>query len=490
MIVRSLLFFSIVFAVACQPQSRWSTPESIEDIVVEDSHKGDPLLDVLCFVGPRGEPVTSGMVLIGWALNDPFFGNYYAETNNSGCVLIPEGWQEALPVTIRADGYMQTTFYAQLPEPKLFQINGAHVWEPLEISGTTKDYQGVRKDGKIDFGLVLPVLKRDRFFFFNVTDVISPSMDYLEAYGQHAIPSNMAFPDQKENYSIFPVRINKPTYRIGVRAPGLHRVVAGHGRMPFKDTIKAIRDGASMFDLLNRIQFHSGGMAQVNVGSRGGKVDISMNQMEYAAGPSISAPRFASDKRMVAVTLHQNGNELIPADVKAFGSGEQKQLKSLVGYSNKSIFSVLGTTQKIDERVVNLKPQMSLTIAEGGSVSYKPQFLPLIEKPVVTGASLQAKAPQSVAGLNRVATIAILMDVKIEHTSSFYSETKKHKWEMYLQDWQEDIRLPQWPDREVLDEVNRWEVMYLGHSKERSDMAIGPCLLKEVTHATRNGVDL
>lgn len=250
-----------------------------------------PETNTIQFLDEGRQPLVGAKILIGYDANDPFNGNELV-TDTSGLVNIPSDWKAALPVTVVSAGNVRTTYDSVPPTTTTLQVSAAEGEGNLEVKGNTTDFGNLPRDGMVDFGLVIPGFTQKKLLHFDISAVVSPSVDTIRVAGQKLeIPSNLTLPSQTESY-IIPIKLNKPRYRTYVRQEGQHKFFALHGKFPFKKVIDDVRGGKSVFEVVNHFEFLSGGMTEVGVNKSGGRADMSVAPvgllLNCCQSPSIS----------------------------------------------------------------------------------------------------------------------------------------------------------------------------------------------------------
>ena len=186
-----------------------------------------------------GQPLQAE-VLIGTGLNDPFTNNLI-QTDAKGQAVAPKEWSAELPVTVRSAGYVAITYLQQAPHSLTFKMRKAPMPQRIVLSGTTKGYPIKDYDDQIDFGLIIKGMSKSELLAFDINKVISSDNDSFSVAGQNAeVPSNISLPRQKESYYL-PVTIEKNSYRLFMNEPGPQKIIALHGRFPFKKVIDSLR---------------------------------------------------------------------------------------------------------------------------------------------------------------------------------------------------------------------------------------------------------
>jgi hypothetical protein len=462
----------------------------------------------------QGAPIANATILIGSEAGNTFPSNQLT-TNAQGVANIPAEWNTALPITISAPGYVISTVPAAVPGSQVLHLSKQEPADDLEIKGTTQDFGRLVRDGKVDFGLMIPAISRSQLLAFDIATVLSPQIDVITILGNDVnIPSNIAFPDQIEDY-IFPVRLNKPDYRLYVRNPGHYKVSAIHGQFALQRVVSEIRAGKSIFDVINHFNFLEEGRKELDVQQNLTGIDMSVNQTPYDGTPiNVTAPNFAQGNIMVALSMVDENGLLRPNDLKRFQPGQSMALKTDSSPQHQILALMLPDSNALAYFAMDFlrplanidgppkfsmdpaakKPQdwtimsFALTPTNGGTVT--PQFLPLVNRPTLNNNVLTLQAPQLPAGLDATATYLVLSEVEITTNGKVRVEHKTRLWEVWSPGWLNQFELPKVTIARRADRTYRWEVMYMARPSNLGAPTTGQGLdLSTVTHVTRAALD-
>jgi hypothetical protein len=514
-----------VSSISCaEQQSSWQTLANGQGVApgMADQHpRALQLLanEFLLVVDDSGQPVANANILLGQAPGNPFNDNVL-KTDTLGKASIPADWKTNLPVTVQAPGYVVTTIPMAQPGHHTVQITRQEGQEQIEIKGTTNGYGRLIQDGKVDFGLVIPALSREQMLAFDVSAVISPQVDAIEIIGNRIdLPSNIALPRQNESY-IFPIEFNKPDYRLFVRQPGAYKVTAIHGQFPLQRVVNDIRGGKSVFELINHFNFLEGGQKDVSVQSHIQGVNVEVNQARFDQAVSVKAPTLGGNELMIAISLNEQGGLLLPTDLKRLNGNQTLNLKAQSDGQN-SILSLLMEETAKTARTLNralgglmaplfdlatLLPSPLETAAQRplqdfsrlsfaflpATGSVQPQFLPLVDKPVLEGDRLTFQVPELIPGLTPTATYLVFSEVESLGEGNTRNERRTRLWEIWSPTWLERMELPKIDFARNPNRKYRWEVLFLA-SPAHFVAASGSSQqvdLKSITHVTRNATDI
>ena len=136
------------------------------------------------------QPIAGADVLIVTDPGHPFANNKM-KTGQDGTFTITADWSSNQPLTITADGYIKTTFLNVEPASHEFQLHQIDTPNQIEIKGTTTGFGTFKKDGKVNFGLVYPALRRRQLATFDMDAILSPQFDQIKVFTETiALPSN------------------------------------------------------------------------------------------------------------------------------------------------------------------------------------------------------------------------------------------------------------------------------------------------------------
>lgn len=503
-------FVFLAFFVSCAEQQN---PRKAYELQNAFNAVNFDTAQTLTVTDEAGQPVANATVLVGYESGNPFAGNQLT-TNAQGVANVPADWKAALPVTISAPGYVTSTVPAAAPGNQTLQLAKQEPPNELEVKGAPQGFGRLVRDGKVDFALHIPAITRSQLLAFDIATVLSPQTDLITILGNDVnIPSNISFPDQTEDY-IFPVRFNKPEYRLYVRNPGKYNVSAIHGQFVLQRVVSEIRAGKSIFDLINYFNFLEEGRKEVDVRQNVTGVDISINQSPYNGTPlSVTAPQFAAGNVMVALSVVDENGLLRPTDLKRMQPGQTMQLKTdnspsrqvlalMLPDSNAAAFHNMEFLQPLAKlespTPIMLDParktqdwtimSFALTKDTGGTVT--PQFLPLVERPKLANNVLTLKPPQLPTGLDATATYLVLSEVEVTMNGNVRNERKTRLWEVWSLGWLNTFELPKITFARRADRTYRWEVMYMSQPSNLGAPRGGPSVdLSTVTHVTRAALD-
>lgn len=429
----------------------------------------------------NGQVLKGAQVLIGHALNSPFAGNFLT-TDDQGQVTVPPEWNTNEPITVQAAGYMRATYMDQAPGSLEVSLRTLVRRSHHEIKGSTTNLPIKDKDGFIDFGLVMPAMSRLDLLNFDINSIVSPHEDKISVLGQElALPANLSIPKQSEKYNFFlTATLDKPLYRVYAGRSGITRMYVARGRFPFKETADELRGGKSIMDVVNSFEISGGGLRDMDV--RGPvERNLPTTELNFSEKKSVAAPTLRSDETFISAAIAHQSGYMIPTDFKKLATNQKIALNTLPG-SKQFVLGVLMKTADMkndsDRRSATLLPFIN---------NISPKMLPLIGAPTVSRNEIVLPKMTPVAGINPLATYAVLAKEEETVQGTAKIRVMNPQWEVYAGSWLERISLPQWPDDAGPTGKKRWEVNFVG-SQTASQAPVGPAMIEFATHVTHNSV--
>lgn len=458
--------------------------------------------------------LNQAQVLIGWAEGNPFAGNLVT-TDEQGQFAIPSAWNQSLPVTIKKEGFITITHQNVLPSPQTLNIHHAEGNRYLRVQGDTNGFGQLRRDGKVDFGLVMPALDQNDLLNFDLANLISPESDVIKIIGRDVeIPSNLTLPQQTETY-IFPIEFNKPSYRLVARDLGVKRYVAAHGQFPLQRVVNDFRAGKSFFEVINHFTFFSSGARDLEVKEGGAQGDIPVNEVRYAARLSITAPEIPAGKEVLAVALGEKDQLLFPTDLKRLTSRQRQELVTPEQNQGGFVLSLMtNAPEKKNAESTTLKKlfpdmitrnlimdvfrplaedkgsgfgQLSFVLQSSQSLDV-PNFIPHVAAPQIDTTKVVLQPPSVPAGVLPLATLVVYSRIEnFRAENDIPAERRTRLWEHLSSGWVSEVALPQVAIETLSGENYRWEVLFLG---QKASSRPEKYFIENVTHVSRNAVDV
>lgn len=414
-------------------------------------------------------------------------------TDELGQVFLPGDLKEPLTIKLTAEGFIPEVSADLELSDYSFSLDEDESTFELEVSGKTINYGRLKKDGFIDFSLVIPALEAKDMIFFDVSNIISPLTDkiVLSNVGQEFdIPSNVSLPRQSESYLFFNIKFNKPEYRLKLSRQGTRNIVATHGKFNLKKVIKDRKK--SVLDLLKHFEFLSSGSKEKLFIKDTKEFDIDVNQVQFTKTQTITVPDYSEENTVISVGLANNGNKFYPTDVKRLLQKETKALKFPEDTKGSRILSVLldkdldfGKNDEEDnseEKKNSGIAQMSLAFSEPNSSI---DFLNLVEPPAVSDKTISISPPQLPSYLKESGVLVILSEIEKIKGGSFDTEKRTRIWQGRSYSWISNFDIPEVAKDLDPEKHYRWEVLFMAQDKK----ANLPNTIENITHVTRNAFD-
>lgn len=432
-----------------------------------------------------GNPLAGAKVLIGNAAGQPFADNFLVADAN-GQIAVPAGWTDAQPVTVQAPGFVRVTYFAREPGALTFKLNRVNQAPQFELGGVTTGHPVVDRDGNMDVGLVMSALTRNDVMAFDLNKVISSDTDKISVLGQEVeLPSNVTVPKQKESY-VLPVTIEKAKYRLYFSEKKIQRVFAAQARFPFKTVVDELRAKKKLYELVNYFSITGGVVRDVKIAATKVSADLPVNELAFKTAKTMKAPSIRGDEIVMGLAVADMNGYMVPTDVKRLQSGESKNLNVLAG-SPALALGVLKKEAEFDPASPDADRLSAVLVPFNGTVT--PQFIPLINNPrLASNGDLLLSKPSSVNGVNQLATLSILSEVKEVQVGAGTATFAQKVWEVYAPDWVDVMALPKWPESTPTPKKKRWEVAYIG-SQLKDQAELGQAVVDAATHFTHSSSD-
>lgn len=473
----------MALALGCSQQSNQASFNNFDGPEAQlDALKTEIQLSIK---GPEGYAIPGAQVLVGMDFSEDKF--FTADEN--GVVVIPDTlWSEATIITVDAPDFVRASFIGFEPGSREIQLNKKAVSRNFGVKGITTGFGKLKKDKWADFSMVAPIFSKKHLIGFDLSYVISNQMDKMSVYGQEiSIPSNISFPKQKENYGIFPVTLNKPSYKMPFYFAGQYELGAIHGRFPFKKVVGKMREGKSIFDVVNDFQFKQIGFTTLDISGPDHEANLPINHIEFNVEKDFVAPQFDQEEILMLISLNKKENGFFPSGLRKVAPGDSFKLKFAENFEH-HMLAVLTKEEEGANMTTAISSDMSIQVMALNQ-SAQVNLLDKVEKPQVSESGLSLFPPSVKSGVDSLGTYLSLTkfnDVENPHVEITDSQKQ---WEVYSAEWLSELRLPEWPTGLAQTEKLRWEVMFLGtSSKEVAEP--GPTQIRKASHVSRNTVDL
>jgi hypothetical protein len=433
-----------------------------------------------------GMPLAGAQVLIGKKLNDPFPGNFL-ETDSDGLLTIPDAWSDEAAVTVSATGYVRATYLGQNPEGKTLILQAKDTPSNLALVGAQTGFQVTNWDGIVDFGWVLPTFNRQELFNFKIERFISLQMDSISILGQKIeLPSNIALPRQKETY-IFPITLEKLSYRMYFNTPGVKKIFSGRGQFPLRPVVDGLSRGKDFFEMINYFKINGGSLRNIEITDEKTTANLPVSDLSFSQSRNFQSPVFDQSQVLISLALSEDNGVLFPTDLKNVAANSKIALVTAPG-STPHLLTLLknkaeSTGSGMDRFSAVLVPFEEMT---------RPQFLPLLRNPELISAShFKSELIDTINGVSIIGSYATLSTVEDKILGGTSVQVLTKLWDVYDRDWSTEYDLPEWPEDVMPRGKKRWEVSRAGSlfSDTRKTVDLGPGLFESVTHATHSSID-
>lgn len=211
------------------------------------------------------------------------------------------------------------------------------------LGGLMNGFDSNDDSGRAVLGVAGKAFVVDDLVELDLGSFISPLKDTIDVMGERQIPSNIALPDQSVSYILFPVHLNKPTYRLPMLMGTSSRYFAMSGTVSVSDAISALKSNKP-WDLINAITFSKAGVTAPILAGPGSNVRFDLSSdlpltedFHLKPGRNLSQN---SSKRLAISVLQPVAGVFVPTDLKLVGSGVLA-LKSAVSAGSSAVLDVL-----------------------------------------------------------------------------------------------------------------------------------------------------
>lgn len=506
---RVTAFIALLSFLACSNSDESNSKEDPSGGFEEDQGwefglEGKKDIRSLRFLHANGEPLFGARVKIGYQFDSQGKKHLLDEmiTDENGYAAIPKSWMTQQPLTVFSSSTILTTVHHVLPEAQEFFVDPKQNDVDTQVSGVTSGYGQLKKDGKVDFSMVIPTLNKKDLIHFDMSRFVSNQTDRLDLpMGRKMdVPSNVVFPKQKEKYFFFTITFDKPLYRSYLRFFGSQNFVALHGQFELSKVADAGSGGGNLFDMINYFNFLSGGHKSMQIVGDTPNQNIAIDQWQLNQSVAVTAPKYPGNQIMVLASMLEKEGEFYPTDIKTVESGDQGEVKlaNIPGFQPQYLAilkqkdNLILKDADLHKAIRNLKQshgglslnQMSLNIDTIESLSAHPRFLPLVEAPIVQNSEIRLTPPGLMPGVRPLQTLLVYAKIEQFEINGQTTERKTRLWVHEVNGWVDSIRLP---DVSLPQEPNtqyRWEVIFTGGDDESTQN------ISQVKYITKNAVDL
>lgn len=425
-----------------------------------------------------GNPIAEAHILIGYEEGLEFSGNLIT-TNREGMAYAPAEWTSPLPISIYKDGYVSKTHLDLIPNSYAFQIQDISTSAPITRSGKVTGFKNIKKDGYLDFGIVIPSFSREDFLNIDLSKMISPELDRISVLGvRFNIPSNIFLPKQSESYFLIPFTLEKAIFKLFFDIEGTYSTSVHRGKFHLKTVSDKLNSGKKYYEVVNDFQFL--GMDKHRIQA---KKALSQEALELssdlALDQSFQIPAHiqgSSNRLLFAVSATEMANEFSAMDIK-LKDKSQPQLYFAKDSSPQVLFADTAY-EEIDSVYGKISESMSTALYPVERLD-QAVLIPPTPRPVYQDNALVSELPQVHGGITPHNMKLNLAHIEIQKTDDFYFERKQISWEIESNTWHSNIQLPKIP---ALNKQNfkRWSIIYF--AKEEGSY--------NATHMVRNALDI
>lgn len=445
------------------------------------------------FVNASGEPLVNGRVLLGNRLDSPIAENY-KRTSGNGEVSFA-AWQGTQPITFALEGYIRATYFVQADQPRTLVVNAIPSNAGPVLSGEMQGFGKLEKDGFGDLGLAYLAQPREKMSVLQLSDLVSPLLDQITVVGNtFSVPSNIAFPPQKESYIFFSIELNKPNYRLRVPFASTWKIVASHLRFPFSATVDDLRAGKSIVELIERFELRQASLQNISIDAPNEQSDLNVAQFQFVKSLPYVAPRFDTNRyKLVAISVAESEGLFFLADAKRLEPGQKLKLGApTIGMGRDGM--IVSVFKKADAGSVSSGPesdQVSTAVAMANQ-SAAIEYLEIPAPPKLKGAVLSATPPKPTSQTQPTLTYWVYSRVDSVQRDNVKFDRKTPEWEIYAADWQSNVELPVLPNEQdaFMPAANhRWEVSFGAQARGGTRLPPEPMTLGKLTHVAKTAAD-
>lgn len=472
----------VLFLVACSKFNEQSNePKDLQQDRLRNHFLTNLQDNQVQIISTDGSPVAHPIVYIGTE-------GFHTTADENGIFSIPPEWAGAQTITIEAPQYMRTSYLAELPRSAQFKVSPLRPTVRYEMKGVSKGYKNLSKDGYMDFAIVMKAFSRTDFLSFDLSMIVSPEVDTIQALGQDVeLPSNISMPEQKESYLLVPVTLAKEEYRFYFNTLGTHKMYVAHARMDFKSVMKKMLDQADFYKSINDFKIVGGTLQDVNVTSPMGAVDFTIDAIPLRAQTQYPVPALAVGELAIVASVAQMENHLVPLDFKLSEGHPTVSLNQLSPYPH-YMMAVKKYEKDMQENHPPNSPLSAFLVP--AAEKNNQEFLALMESPVVTQTdkiALEIKLPPTPTQTVPNGMLVVINQVEKNHAAEGPKEVSTRYWEVYGREWQSRVELPLLATRAPAA-TQHLTVNLLSNSKPQTTVESRD-LINHTTHMTSHSTD-
>ncbi|MBN23328.1 MAG: hypothetical protein CL678_18730 [Bdellovibrionaceae bacterium] len=250
--------------------------------------------------------------------------NFSGVTGERGTVSLETPFDIHSTLSVQMDGYLTTSVAGLLNQNLTVYLRKFRPGEANAlVHGTLTDFPVRSGKSQIQAGIVAKSMSALDLVYFDHRNFLSPLKDQIPVSGTEVdIPSNLVLPKQSVNFGFFPVKLNKPRYRLPLFEGERVMLVGLQGEIPSQVILDQVISGKKFnLGILNHMKIKKFGYSGVfDVTDREFKQDIRGN-VDLAGSVRVRPmkPSFESDVLIASYFDFNNDLSLmIPTDVKLY----------------------------------------------------------------------------------------------------------------------------------------------------------------------------
>lgn len=379
------------------------------------------------------------------------------------------------------------------------------------VSGVTTKFTGVRTDGKLDVGIVMPAIPTQKILDFDLNWLLSTEIDTIEVLGRELkLPSNLTLPEQKERY-IFSFTLDKPYFKMPIAARAPMTILGLHIQAPLNRVIDDFRADVPAYEMINYGKIVEAGKVTIAPHLQNQNLNLEINQIPFSHQIEIPALKLNVDDVVLLFGLSEADGLLMPTDIKRLQSGKKQSLNfphPTPGQQTKTLAmwmkspSVKTKNEPIS-RLETIEPHfepdelyrkfsnhdistesnnlnfrrasLSIQNPAGSSIS----FLDLIETMNIENSQIKVSVPRKIEGLTQFQTLVSIYAVEINKTQPNAPDKLSKLWSSWSDQWESEISLP---ELKTLSQIKR--------DKIRLEVIFTTGHGSGVSHVSRNSIDI
>jgi len=203
----------------------------------DDSNSQSTLLKI--FVTHDSTALSNAEIIIESAKEKKLYS--YSKTNEQGFFELKvkkQDLEQGLNITVYKKNYSVLSIVEN-------RANEVHVEllafspETYEIiEGTLNGFDPAQSNAQAQVGIVAKALSIDELGKLDASSFLSPINDQINVYGKRDVPSNLVFPPQWFWFSLIPVYVEKPKFRLPIRSQSREKFLSLSGLVNVQKVVK------------------------------------------------------------------------------------------------------------------------------------------------------------------------------------------------------------------------------------------------------------